>query len=982
MSARTHRRRHRANRGTGRRPGVAARVVWMAGGTRRRLLLAGASLLAMMVASPGAYAIDVGSRAAGVTSASNVASDAALAAARQAQQAAQNAAQSIKRATTALQSMQALQATAQAAAQVRQTSTTNPVAAPNGLGAGGLLPNAPAGWNGANAPTQAAGANNVNIRQTQAQAILNWTTFNVGARTTLTYDQQGNANWVALNRVDATQGPSQILGQIKADGQVYVINQSGVIFGGASQINVGSLIASTAGITDAQFKAKGIYSAQSGSTYTPSFTGAAGKVIVEQGAQIATNAPASVTSGGGFVMLLGAEVDNAGRITTPKGQTLFAAGDDFILRPGFGATANTFSTTRGGEVAPALYAGSASGAVDNAGVVFSQQGDITLAGHAIMQDGLLISTTSVNRSGAIHLLNSASDATGSVTLTGNAITAILPELDSTDTALNSQRDALIAASSAANLLRSQNSGGQFDNLSLLADRQDQSRIEIVTGNLVNFRSGSLTMAQGGQIAVSAGSRVFTKAGATLDVSGVRDVALAMSSNEVKVNIQGNELRDSPQNRDSGKLINDNAWVDLRSLVLAPAGAGGYASDRYYTPGGLLEVSGYLNNAPHRIGEWTAVGGAITLSAPQVAAQKGATFNISGGSLDYQGGWLQQSALLGSDGGLYDVNNAPANLTYKTGVNGFVVDHARAGVTEVYYNALGGFKAERWEDGYTVGRDAGRITIASPTTTFEADIIADVVNGQRQTGARVAGVTDGYKLTQNTVALPGTLALQGYGVINNAPTPVASATKVTFSNAAAPADPTGASWFNADAISSFGLGGITVWSTKGVTVTDALTLAPGGKVDFAAPSIDVYASLTARGGSVSLGSLAGAVGLIDANGAVHIGLHSGAMIDTRGLWTNLLTDPDADQWRLAVIDGGAVSLQLTGGDLTQTTRTGDITLDKGSRIDASAGGAILANGKFSGGKGADITLATYDWTSGAHQAGAGVLTLNGALASYG
>src|SRR5262249_30997215 len=163
---------------------------------------------------------------------------------------------------------------------------------------------------------------------TAAQAILSWTTFNVGAQTTLTFDQHGNANWVALNRVVGNLGPSQILGNIKADGQVYVINQNGIIFGGASQINVGALIASSANVTDQQFLANGIYSTQSGGTYVPSFTGATGKIVVESGALINTNAPSSVTSGGGFVLLMGSEVDNAGMITTPMGQAELAAGHD------------------------------------------------------------------------------------------------------------------------------------------------------------------------------------------------------------------------------------------------------------------------------------------------------------------------------------------------------------------------------------------------------------------------------------------------------------------------------------------------------------------------------------------------------------------------------------------------------------------------------------------------------------------------------
>ena len=57
-----------------------------------------------------------------------------------------------------------------------------------------------------------------------------------------------------------------------------MINQSGIIFGGNSQVNVGSLIASTAGIDENQFLNNGIYGAQTGTTYAPSFTAAGGKV--------------------------------------------------------------------------------------------------------------------------------------------------------------------------------------------------------------------------------------------------------------------------------------------------------------------------------------------------------------------------------------------------------------------------------------------------------------------------------------------------------------------------------------------------------------------------------------------------------------------------------------------------------------------------------------------------------------------------------
>ncbi len=959
-------------------------------------LLAGTSVMALVLSGGhGALARSLGNYSA-VMSAPTVASDAATAAAQQAATAAKQTQTSL---TRALQAIQAVQAAGRAAAQAGGTSQTLPqVVVPNGLTPGGLQVAPGATWLGANAPTQSTsgGQTNVYIQQTAPQAILSWTTFNVGAQTSVNFNQQAST-WTALNRVVGNLGPSQILGNINAQGQVLVINQNGIIFGGASQINVGALIASTADIIDQQFLANGIYSSTGGSgstiTYTPNFTAAGGKVIVEPGAQISTLAPSSVTAGGGFVLMMGTEVDNAGSITTPKGQAQFAAGDDFALRQGYSTTgSNQSSTTLGSEIAPVIHAGSLSGSVVNTGLVFSQQGDITLAGHTIAQDGVLLSTTSVNQRGTIHLLNSASDTTGRVTLTGNSLTAILPEtadaaavlsgLDPAATALDTKRDGLIAASGPDGLAI-----GQFDNLSTLVDRKDLSRIEIVTGGLVDFRSGSQTMAQGGQVSVSAGQRVFAESGATIDVSGSQNVVLPMSANDISVNVQGNELRDSPANRDSGTLLNANVWVDARDLILVPAGTGGYASDRYYTGGGLLEVSGYLNNTGHSIGEWTAVGGSITLQAPEVVAQTGSTFNISGGSVQYQGGYLQQTRLLGSDGHIYNINNAPSDLTYIAVANGFTVLHYVDGkldkdLTEVYLSPLGG-KSAIWQNSYIVGRDAGSLNLSTPTSLFEGTIVANVIAGAQQIAARPSAVADGYKLTQNTVPLPGTLVLgqyNGYGLAN------AYASDVKFDDVAPvtasldpitalPADRINTAWFDAPTLDSFGLGGLNISTTSKIAVNAPLQFAPGAQVKLTAPVVDVAADITARSGSITVSNiLRGAnnstVLLASLTGRAALTLEAGVTIDARGLWVNALTDPDS-QSNLAFLNGGNVTFDSPG----------DLTLTEGSTIDVSSGGAILANGKTQGGKGGNVTLIAADPAGGGGADGA-TLTLGTAIRAYG
>ncbi len=354
-----------------------------------------------------------------------------------------------------------------------------------------------------------------------------------------------------------------------------MINQNGIIFGGASQVNVGSLIASSAGITDAQFLAKGIYSTQSGSNYLPSFNGAGGKIVVENGALITTRAPASVTSGGGFVALLGTRREQCRHHHAPRRQA--AAGGRRRLRPasrGYGTTFNQASTTRGSEVRVAVRHRQRERRCQQL------RADLCAAGrhHAGRQKPCPGRPADVHHLGEParhHPSAELGNRTRSVavTLTQNSIALILPELESTDTALNSQRDALVAAS-GVNILAI----GQFNNLSTLSDRKDRSRVEIVTGGVVDFQSGSLTMAQGGQVAVSAGKRVFTRARIERSMSPApMRTVLAMSANAIKVNIQGNELRDSPQNRDSGTLFNANVWIDPRSLILVPAGTGGYAS---------------------------------------------------------------------------------------------------------------------------------------------------------------------------------------------------------------------------------------------------------------------------------------------------------------------------------------------------------------------------------------------------------------------
>ncbi|MGF6347152.1 filamentous haemagglutinin family protein [Variovorax sp. W2I14] len=928
---------------------------------------------------------------------------------QQQQQANAQLQRSISNLNLAAQAIAAQQA-AQAAA--REAALRDPSSVPDGLVDGGLRVDTnslTAGWHNAQAPVQsqqADGRTNVAIRQTGDRAILNWETFNVGRNTTVEFRQQ--ADWAALNRVNDPQArPSQIQGRIKADGTVLIANRNGIVFSGSSQTDTRNLVAAAAKISDEQFRARGIHSALAGDSYTPSFTDAGGAVKVEAGAQLATRTPGSVKQGGGYVLLLGQEVSNAGTITTPRGQVQMAAGDFFIVRPGQGTAANQVSTTRGNEVAPQFNTDSLAGKVVNTGLLRASEGDITLAGRQVVQDGVALATTTVDARGSIHLLNAASDKLGSVTVTRRAVNAVLLDGQNGRTALDSQREALITESARQDVLRRAGVQGAFDNLSLLDDRRDQSRIEIVSGGSVLFEGGSTTLATGGQLAVTAGTaggRSTVGSGARIDVSGVVGVQVAMSSNNVQIDIQGNEQRDAPLNRDTSMLNSSNVFIDRRKLVRVAPGVGGYEGERWYTPGGLLEVGGYLGLQGHGIGEWAAQGGSVVFAGSELVTQAGSNINLSGGTLDVQTGFIRQSWLKGPGGRLYEVSNAPADVAYTGLYKGYEDTHKRWGekTTGYFYNPLIG-PQQRLENGYTVGRDAGRLVVATGAAVLDGDITAHAFQGARQV-ERADARLDGYAQSHNAAAQAGQLVLGRYEAAYNGdakagPVGVFHNLVPTFDTIVfGPAQPDAgaalapdtalpqarrdALLLDSERLSGFGLGTVMAAAGDSVKVEEALEVAPGGRIALHAPQVTVNAGLTARGGAIALGNVLDAVTAAGAPVAsvlaadegkpTEVVVARGVTLDARGLWSNLQLAP-GDTKALASPDGGSVRIDSTGA----------VTLAAGSLVDVSSGGALLANGKARGGRGGDVSLAADAQVAGAAGAATnGLLTVDGDIRGYG
>lgn len=150
------------------------------------------------------------------------------------------------------------------------------------------------------------------IHQQTDRAVIDWSTFNInsGEHTNFIVPSDTSAT---LNRV-LDGGPSLLNGTLTSNGQLFLINASGIVFGRGSMVDVAGLTASTLDLSNRMFMAGG--------------------QMVYQGDTTAgvTNA-GSIRASSGDVFLIGFQVNNSGAIRAPNGTVGLAAGTDVLIMP-------------------------------------------------------------------------------------------------------------------------------------------------------------------------------------------------------------------------------------------------------------------------------------------------------------------------------------------------------------------------------------------------------------------------------------------------------------------------------------------------------------------------------------------------------------------------------------------------------------------------------------------------------------------------
>ncbi|MDD4889948.1 MAG: filamentous hemagglutinin N-terminal domain-containing protein, partial [Phycisphaerae bacterium] len=963
---------------------------------KRRLLLSSASLLTLLVATPAMAQTVSGLRgmagsstqtggAGGSATGGTITTTVPTIA-----QSALNRQNAIKARVATAQDLAQQAQTAARTAALAKVSTI-----PDGLAIGGLVvdPRVAAGtdpnlWVNASQPTQTTsnGQTTVTITQTSQRAILTWQSFNVGKSTTVDFDQSGGNskngnNWVALNRIDAAGSPSQILGRIKADGTVLLINPNGIIFNGTSQVNVHSLIASSLDLnsqsgpsafsgapTYVPVMVNGVAQSTADGTLilAPPGEDAANTTFISQGLfptnQVVvaaifslgavpgqTNAGITVQPGaqittsilgfdnGGYVALAGPSVINGGAITTSSGQIILAAANDVVLSEP--ASGTTISVTQvppngiGGGFAQTYFPAALTtpALTENDGILTSKDGAVTLVGDNLIQNGVIEATTSVNRAANLSFF-----ANTLLTFTPDSVTTILPDengetIPTNSTSVFTPPSIVIGA---ANVDLQGSAGGQ---------------------------SGALIYAPGAGVSISpqgtgtntfaappVASQVFLGSGSVIDLSGL-DATASAADYLYTFKVTANDVADTPL---AQNLIGQTVTINLLQSGVRADGTA-WVGSPLFSASGL----GYLGDVPKTIDQLLTRGGRLSIGGgnydpfAQVLQQSGSTINVSGGQIAFAGAPLNTTNLLATNGQVYGIGDADPTLTYVGLAGTFVENHPRWGISQSYSSPL--VSRGYYQPSYIDGVSAGGLSIMAAYPVLEGTLLANATTSERQALLAQSDTgTGGTQTTPDELPTGGSLSItittpQG---VNPPPTPTvllqSQAADILDPGAFTPDfvngsmlnfkttvsypttyDPNGNLLtvaypqlvYSTDALSAAGFHAITLKTLAPVSMAKGavLSVAPGGSVSL--DNVDtIDGTINAPAGKITLvGYAETGQSVTNAPPVAQVTIGPDAVLNVAGLWVN-----DFD----AVTSGAAAQgpAFINGGSVTIQTNSDSTT----------------------------------------------------------
>ena len=764
------------------------------------------------------------------------------------------------------------------------------------------------------------------ITQTSQKAIIDWQDFSVAAGQTVQFAQPNRAA-VTLNRVTGSS-VSDIQGAVKANGQVWLINPNGVLFGQGATVHVGGLLATTVDIADNDFVS---------GNYAFGAAGSNGGI---------TNNGVIRAARGGSVVLSAPQVTNRGLIQANAGHVVLGGADAFTVDFN-GDRLLSYAIT-----APVAHDGKDAGGntqsatVSNSGIIRAAGGKILLTARAAAN----VADSVVNNSGIVRATSAHMD-NGDIILDAGDGTA---EAGGT----------LDASGKAAG-----QTGGSVQVLGKTVQVADGAKIDV---------SGD---AGGGQVLIGgnfhgagpqqdAQTAAVGKATITADAIG--------SGNGGKVAVWSNgqttvagviSAKGGVRGGDGGQVETSGHDLNVAGAVIdasAPNGAAGsWLLDPYN-----LTVSNTTSTATQSpTGTWTSnANGPVVLNTDINSALNSGTSVV-----------LQTSGSLGDGFGNGDITvSAPiqmtgvgaAGLTLKAGgsviVNQGISSSGGALALTLDANTLGG-------GGYVnitapIATNGGALVIgggANPLTTAAAGTATQV------TGVLVAGTlnTGSGALTIHGTGYGGVAGDNNYGVwINAAVTGGGGAISITGTGGGSNGN-SNFGIYQSAAIANSGTGSITLNGTGGGT----------GNMERGYYATGASANITAGTGNISL---TGSGSTMTGSGGGGVIFGGGETVSTAGAGTITISGTATFAGGNGVGFGATITavdglINITGINNSTGGGTGFLGVNVGGTIKSTGVGGITVTGTGggSGAGGADVGV-NVAFTNAIQSTGGGAITITG------
>jgi filamentous hemagglutinin family protein len=237
---------------------------------------------------------------------------------------------------------------------------------------------------------------------------VRWDSFDIGANAVVRFEQPSTTSTI-LNRIEGglLAGQTTIDGRLLSNGQLYLLNPNGIVFGKTAQVDVGSMVASSLSIDEERFKNGLLSPSRNPDLLQNLFADPAsalrpGDVVVEGSREGGVLQQAALTAQkNGFLLLAAPTVRNDGVLRAPDGQVVLAGGTRVYLSAPTDASMRGLRVEIGDQelqtLAEAAQQTAASATNGPLGTIAVGRGNVTLAGMLVNQSGAISANTSLTQ---------------------------------------------------------------------------------------------------------------------------------------------------------------------------------------------------------------------------------------------------------------------------------------------------------------------------------------------------------------------------------------------------------------------------------------------------------------------------------------------------------------------------------------------------------------------------------------------------------